>query len=48
MKKFMGSRKQKSNLVGGHIMQTMLWDAAKIVEKNIGSRNVTYFRAQHI
>ena len=44
MKQFMGSRKQTSNLVGGHIMQTLLWDTAKLVEKNIGSGSVTYLK----
>ena len=33
MKQFIGSRKQTSNLVGGHIMQTLFWDTAKFLEK---------------
>ena len=36
MKQFMGSRKQIRDMVGGHIMQTLLWDTAKFVEKRYG------------
>ena len=28
--------------VGGHMMLTLLWDAARFVEKSIGSGNMTY------
>ena len=40
----MDSRKQKTNLVGGHIMQTLFWDTARFAEKRIGSGNVTYLK----
>ena len=36
MKQFMGSRKQIRDMIGGHIMQTLLWDTAKFVEKRYG------------
>ena len=34
MKQFMASGKQTSDLVGGHIMQTLPWETAKFVEKD--------------
>ena len=41
-----GFQEKKSALVGGHIMQTLLWDMAKFVGKNIGSGNVTYLKIE--